>query len=396
MKKIFIAIIVACFVFTACEEDSYTLKVYDPIGGFVDREISAVAEYDATNSEDISFIFDMQRMDNVQSVDLTIAIESAEPEEYASAISLITDKVTVVGQDSSTVDLVKVDWSQTKPGKPVKVTLGVQDEEGVDTETVLRTTSFIAVKDAEPLASLDKSVVYNAQIPYGSTENTTFKLKIDLLDKPANQNVVIPFTPAPADGIIEGTHFRFKEKVLRVAKGSRSAVLEVETLFAGFDLGDSESLWIELHQEDVAEEMLIKVNPDSWWTTITLGREWKNVAFLDKTATLSILIDSVLEGEATTTVEIENVLEKPARADVNIPVAFSDGTATQGTHYKVADSFIKVKKGQTNGVLNLVVIRDAFTDSNPTANFWLELGWPLPVDFGYHSSWWTTVEVGIK
>lgn len=396
MKNILITIILACFVFTACEEDSYTLKIYDPIGGFVDREINAVAEYDATNSEDVSFIFDMQRMDNVQSVDLTIAIESVEPEVFASAISLVTNKVTVVGQDSAIVDLVKVDWSQLKPDEPVKVTLGVQDEEGVDTETILRTTSFTAVKDHAPLASLNQSGVYNAQITYGTTENTTFKFTIDLLDKPTNHDVVIPFRPAPGAGIIEGTHFQFKEKVLRVAKGSRSAILEVETLFAGFDLGDLESLWIELHQEDIAEEMLIKVNSDSWWTKIELGREWKNVAFLDKASTLSILIDSVLEGEVTTSVVIDDVLEKPAHADVNIPVAFSDGTATEGTHYKIADAFIKVKKGETKGILNLVVIRDAFSDANPTANFWLELGWPLPGDFGYHSSWWTTVEVGIK
>ncbi|TAJ11515.1 hypothetical protein DMA11_16475 [Marinilabiliaceae bacterium JC017] len=398
MKNIFIAIIIACLVFTACEEDSYTLKVYDPIGGFVDREIDAVAEYDAINFEDVSFIFDMQRMDNVESVDLTIAVESVEPENLASAISLITDKITVVGQDSSTVDLVKVDWSKIDTAQTVQVILGVQDEEGVNTETVLRTTSFIAAKDPAPLASLDESGVYNAQIPYGSTENTIFKYTIELLDKPTNQDVVIPFTAAPADGVIEGIHFTFKEKVLRVAKGSRSAVLEVETLFAGFDLGDAESLWIELHQEDIPEGTLIKVNSDSYWTKIELGREWKNVAFLDKTATVSILIASTLEGEVTQSVEIENVLEKPAHADVNIPVVFQDSwtDAEEGVHFKVADAFIKVKEGETSGIVNLIIIRDAFDEDNSTIDMYLELGGPLPDEFGYHDSWWTNLIIGIE
>ena len=377
------------------EDDSYQIPELQPVGGFVDQEMGINTGYMSTQKENLSCYFEMNRIGVTQTVNFQVGIESVEPEEYASAFVVTNPSVSVTGRDSVQLEILEVDWSKIPAGTNVQLALSIVEEEGmqVDLNSGRKSMIVAATKEATPVVTLNQSMVYAAVMESAATENQVFTLTMEVLDKPAEQSLEIPLR-LNEYSVQAGVHFNMDDPVLRLPAGSTSCELEIEVIKGAFAIGETLNLWLEIHQDDIDENLLVAVG-DNWWTTINLGRDFVYHVFMDKSVTHELLMDAQEIGNNTFRLQIPDLLNKVASEDVVLPIQLNQYYATEGTHFNMASKQIVVKAGSTTGELEIEIIGDAF-QSGENVQLWVEIhqddqSSEITVD---DDNWWTTLLLG--
>lgn len=176
------------------------------------------------------------------------------------------------GQTEGEVNLT-VYGDQFGPGEQVEIYLEANEIPAGKAVTIGSSNwiGFIIGKAGDNIW-LDKSKTYSALMDQNFEGNQKITLTIPMLSSPATQNIAMPLR-LNQYYLQENTHFIIPDKVARVAKGEKSFKLDIYVVGSAFASGQSNKLWLEIHQEDVPAGQVLIVDNTYWWTTILIGRK---------------------------------------------------------------------------------------------------------------------------
>lgn len=389
-----------CFsliLFAACEDEiEYERIDKKPIGGFLETAITVNADYFSQEVETVVAKMDLNRMTPDKTVNLAFEL-SADVDSLAPAFTLANETVAIHGMQDTVMDILTIDWSKLPINQTVKVTVNVKEEGEVDVNSGRSQIVFTVAKGKAPVVSMNQGTTWKALLPYDASANKKFKLAVLTLDKPAVQDLVIPFT-LNQENVQKGTHFNITsnggEQVIVVPAGETTGEVEIEVIESAFTIGQSAALWIEARKNPDAQYMYT-VNKENWWSTISMGRDALFNLFVDSEAEYDALLADSTEIVKLISVTLPNVVDRVLTEELLIPISLNEEVAQENVHFVMPEKVIRVKKGQRNGVIMLKVLGDAFKSADDNVQLWIELG-NLP-DVGYdNNNWWTTINIGVN
>lgn len=394
-------ILYTCFAllfFTACEEEVEYEKIdKKPIGGFIEAAATVNADYFSQEVETIGANMDMNRMTPDKSVNLELGLSVAD-NSMTAAFALVNERVTIHGMKDTLMDILMVDWSKIDAGKSVEVTINVKPEGEVDVNSGRSQIIFTIIKGKVPVVSMDQGARWEILLPFDASGNKKFKLLLLSLDKPAIQDIEVPFTLNEAN-LQVGTHFNITSnggrQIIFVPEGETKGEIEIEVIGSVFPVGQIANLWVEA-RPGADPLYMYTVNPGNWWTTVSMGRDYSFSLFVDAKAEYDALLADSTEIVKLITITLPNVVDRVLSEDLVIPIHLNQEAAQENTHFIMPEKVIRIKKGQQNGTITLKVLGDAFHSADDNVQLWIEINKNLP-NVGYDASnWWTTINLGVQ
>ena len=119
--------------------------------------------------------------------------------------------------------------------------------------------------------TLDQLASYDALISDVSTTVDVDVVIPNLLDKaaPSDLNIPVQFNEYHLQ---MDTHFT-SDGIIRVSSGETSGTITISVIGSAFTSGASNSLWIEVYNDDMPVDPILVTNSSNWWTTLNVGKQ---------------------------------------------------------------------------------------------------------------------------
>ena len=384
----------------ACQkEDVYVMPKVNPVVKFNEVTQAKIAEtYIENKTEDVMGAFSFMRAEKGKSFSFSIARIEANGNEPDGAFELTTTEVEYNSTDTLELKVGTIDWSKIAPGQKFEVVLTITSSDDIQTGPATSSMKISVEKPDAPLIWLDKDELYNAIIPEDYSEDTkTFTITLPVTSDEILEDISMPIRQSGAAQ--QGVHYIITDTVLLIAKGAQTADLTIEVLKDGFTPGEKLNFWIEIHEEDIPEGTLCRIDENYWWTTISVGLDGEPtpLIWLDKDIVYSALIPTDhIEETMDIAVKID-MTNDDITEDINMPFRLNEYNVQENTHFQVADKVLRLKAGEKSAELVITVIKSAFS-AGEAKTLWIEIhkedipdGTSVEIDDTY---WWTAIDIG--